>query len=118
MRPAMRTVLKTNHSGAAEHTTPFPLRRILARLPRLAALLAAAIVIAGAARATADEAQWIWSPAFEKDQAPVGVCFFRKTFEIGIPEKGEIQIACDDEYDLFVNGREIGNGKKWKVMDV
>ena len=28
----------------------------------------------------AKEAEWIWSPAYEKELAPPGVCYFRKTF--------------------------------------
>jgi len=89
-------------------------RRLLCCLSMFAALA----VATGAARARAEEAQWIWSPAFEKGQAPIGTCYFRKTFELGAPEQGEIQIACDDDYELFVNGRQLGTGKKWKVIDV
>lgn len=66
----------------------------------------------------AKEAQWIWSPAYEKVLAPPGTCFFRKTFNLGAPEYGVIQIACDDRYELYVNGRQIGSGENWKVLDV
>jgi putative heme-binding domain-containing protein len=64
------------------------------------------------------EAEWIWSPAYEKEQAPAGACFFRKTFTLGKPEHGVIKIACDDGYELYVNGRHIGTGQNWKVLDV
>src|SRR3981081_4257295 len=37
---------------------------------------------------------------------------------MGKPERGEIQIACDDEYELYVNGRNVGTGNKWKALDV
>jgi putative heme-binding domain-containing protein len=67
--------------------------------------------------ANAKEAQWIWSPAYEKELAPEGECYFRKTFELGKPESGKIQIACDDKYELFVNGRQVGTGSNWKVLD-
>ena len=67
---------------------------------------------------TAAEPQWIWSPAYEKEQAPAGECYFRKSFHLGSPEHGEIQIGCDDRYELYVNGRLVGSGKNWKVLDV
>ncbi|MEX0679394.1 MAG: HEAT repeat domain-containing protein [Pirellulales bacterium] len=66
----------------------------------------------------AKEAEWIWSPAYEKETAQKGDCFFRKTFNLGVPEHGEVQIACDDSYELYVNGRHLGGGSNWKVLDV
>jgi putative heme-binding domain-containing protein len=83
----------------------------------LAAIALAAPTAAGQL-AHAEEAQWIWSPAYEKELAPQGDCFFRKTFTLGTPESGEIQIGCDDRYTLYVNGRQVGSGTNWKVLDV
>jgi hypothetical protein len=71
-----------------------------------------------AARAAAKEAEWIWSPAYEKELAPAGTCYFRKSFHLGAPESGQVQIACDDSYELFVNGRQDGSGNNWKLLDV
>ncbi len=68
--------------------------------------------------ATAKEAQWIWSPAYEKELAPAGTCYFRKTFNLAAAEHGTVQIGCDDSYDLYVNGRHVGAGQNWKVLDV
>jgi putative heme-binding domain-containing protein len=70
------------------------------------------------APARAKEAEWIWSPAYEKELAPQGDCFFRKTFNLGVPEHGVIQIAADDSYELYVNGRHVGRGTNWKALDV
>ena len=69
---------------------------------------------AGAAQ---QEMQWIWSPAqpLEKN-VPPGVCYFRKSFTIGQPESGEVQISCDNAYELFVNGRPVADGNNWRVM--
>ncbi len=55
--------------------------------------------------------QWIWSPAqpLEKN-VPPGDCYFRKSFSLGQPESGEVQIACDNAYELFVNGRPVAEG--------
>ncbi|MGC4004952.1 MAG: heme-binding protein [Pirellulales bacterium] len=64
----------------------------------------------------ADTPQWIWSPAQERD-VPVGDCWFRKSFDVALPESGEIQITADDAYEVFVNGRAVGNGAKWQQLD-
>jgi hypothetical protein len=79
------------------------------------------VIVAGALAPTsgrAAEAEWIWSPAYDKEMAPPGECYFRKTFSLSTPEHGEIQIAADDAYELYVNGRLIGSGKNWKILDV
>ena len=86
-------------------------RIVLAGLLTLSAWCAA-----GSLRA--EEAQWIRSPAYEKEMAPAGECYFRKTFVLGWPESGEIQIGCDYRYGLYVNGRHIGSGSNWKLLDV
>ncbi len=49
---------------------------------------------------------------------PEGDCYFRKTFTLGTPEQGEIQIGADDGYELYVNGQKVGTGNNWKVLDV
>ncbi len=63
-------------------------------------------------------ANWIWSPAFPKDEVPVGSCYFRKTFQINIAEIAQVHITCDNQYELYVNGRLAGRGNDWRKMDV
>ena len=63
-------------------------------------------------------ASWIWSPAYEKDNVPVGNCFFRKTFTLGPAEFGQVHVACDNPYEVYVNGRLAGSGADWRKMDV
>jgi putative membrane-bound dehydrogenase-like protein len=63
-------------------------------------------------------ANWIWSPAYPKDEVPVGDCYFRKTFQIGVAEIAQVHIACDNQYELYVNGRLAGRGSDWRKMDV
>jgi putative heme-binding domain-containing protein len=59
----------------------------------------------------AQEAQWIWSPEHAADDVPVGVaCHFRKVFPLRAPEAGQIAIAADDAYDLYVNSRRVASG--------
>lgn len=60
----------------------------------------------------AAQPQWIWSPDHRKGIAPQGaVCHFRKTFSVRNPEAARIAIAADDAFELFVNGRRVGNGE-------
>ena len=63
-------------------------------------------------------ANWIWSPAYKKDEVPVGECYFRKTFEVNQADFGQVHVACDNQYELYVNGRLIGKGGDWRKMDV
>jgi hypothetical protein len=64
-------------------------------------------------------ANWIWSPAYEKDAVPVGDCYFRKTITLaGAVDFAQVHIACDNQYELFVNGKSVGTGADWRKMDV
>ncbi len=63
-------------------------------------------------------ANWIWSPAYKKDEVPVGDCYFRKTFELNAADFGQVHVACDNQYELYVNGRLVGKGGDWRKMDV
>ena len=75
--------------------------------------------VTGGGVAWGQEAEWIWSPSAEHQKVPVGVCYFRQTIVLAnVPEEGQIQITCDNEYELFINGRRIGGGTNWKQLDV
>jgi putative heme-binding domain-containing protein len=63
-------------------------------------------------------ANWIWSPAHPKDDVPVGDCYFRKTFPAQNVELAQVHVACDNEYELYVNGRLAGSGNDWRKLDV
>jgi hypothetical protein len=63
-------------------------------------------------------ANWIWSPAYAKDEVPVGDCYFRKTFSLKHAEFGQVHVACDNQYELYVNGRLAGQGNDWRKMNV
>lgn len=62
------------------------------------------------------DAEWIWSPAHEKNAAPEGDCYFRKSFEVGAVVLAEVQIAADNEYELFINGQRASRGNDWRQM--
>jgi putative membrane-bound dehydrogenase-like protein len=65
----------------------------------------------------AQEAQWIWTPAHQKDNVPPVACYFRKTFMLaGAPENAQIMIAADDTYDVYVNSRQVGTGESTRRL--
>lgn len=61
--------------------------------------------------------EWIWS-APDRSGKAAAVVYFRRTFELGDPEVGRVEITADDAYELFVNGRRVGGGDRWRVLDV
>jgi putative membrane-bound dehydrogenase-like protein len=63
-------------------------------------------------------ANWIWSPAHDKDAVPSGQVFFRKTLTLGQVEFGQVHISADNQYELFVNGQSVATGNDWRKMDV
>lgn len=63
------------------------------------------------------EAQWIWSPQHVRDKVPEGACYFRKSFSGQFPERAQISIAADDQYELYVNGHRIGSGRSSSQFD-
>ena len=90
---------------------------------RLALLLFSAILLGTihgplAARvASAQEAQWIWSPE-QTGNIPAGTCYFRKTFTMTNPGSRRNPDHLRRRYELFVNGQHVGKGENWKVLDV
>lgn len=69
--------------------------------------------------ASADEAQWIWANGTAaSDPIPVGQhCFFRKPINLRVAAKVQIEVAADDEYQLFVNGHLVGSGNTSRRVD-
>jgi len=63
-------------------------------------------------------ANWIWSPSQEKDEVPVGDCYFRKTFSVNKIELAQVHVVCDNQYELYINGKLAGRGADWRKMDV
>ncbi len=85
-----------------------------------------ALVLAGCYIAVADlcalttaaeEAQWIWSPEHTKTEVPEVSCYFRKVFTAQNPIRVQATIAADDEYELYVNGKRIGEGQSSRELD-
>ena len=82
-------------------------------------LALAAICFFGALANTgaAKEAQWIWTPEHPRGAAPAGDCFFRKTIQVPAVEQASITITSDDRYELWINGRRVGNGQSIRQME-
>ena len=55
-------------------------------------------------------ANWIWSAERTAGNSPAGICYFRKTFIIPEKSQGSIDLACDDQYTLYVNGIKVAIG--------
>ena len=70
-------------------------------------------VLALALPSDAGSPQWIWHA--EETPPPAGaVRYFRKTFDVGRADRGTIEIAADDAFELFLNGDPVGAGDDWK----
>ena len=100
-----------------------PFQSFAKRVLHIAALLTACNCTSAASaqntiriKVDAGEPQWIWSADQPKDQVPAGVWYFRKVFDLANAEQSQVQITCDDHYDLFVNGRLVGSGSEWKKL--
>src|SRR5258706_10959163 len=66
-----------------------------------------------------DGAIWIWFPEGDPAaSAPVGARYFRRDFELPadqVVRAATIAMTADNEFRLFVNGREAGKGDDWRT---
>jgi alpha-L-rhamnosidase len=73
----------------------------------------------GEATNSLDGAKWIWFPEGNPAvSAPLGTRYFRRVFELPANQAvrvATITLTADNEFQLFVNGREAGNSDNWKV---
>ncbi len=68
----------------------------------------------GRVAADASQAQWIWGSANAEKEAEAGRCDFRKSFTLNEGHTGRLEIVCDNQYVVRLNGRLIGLGNEWK----
>ncbi len=82
------------------------------RLPVLAVIVLLSLV-GQPRKATSAEAQWIWATGSSLSKPiPAGeTCYFRKSINLRTPGEGLIEIAADDQYELYLNEELIGRGK-------
>ncbi len=74
------------------------------------------ILVGDALAQSPSQPQWIWSPDHTQGAVPQGSCHFRKTVYLPTPGTGSIEIAADDVYEVFVNGKSAGEGNSSKQM--
>ncbi|MFK8114968.1 MAG: HEAT repeat domain-containing protein [Rubripirellula sp.] len=69
-------------------------------------------------KTSADEAQWIWASGSSlQEPVPTGqTCLFRKQINLRVQAEGRIEISADDQYELYVNGKRVGNGRSSRDM--
>ena len=63
---------------------------------------------------------WIWYPnewaGVEATGKLAGLKYFLKTIAVADPvEHAEITVACDQRYELYLNGRKLGEGRDWRT---
>jgi putative membrane-bound dehydrogenase-like protein len=61
-------------------------------------------------------ANWIWAPIQKNTTEAADICYFRKTFVLREDRAGWIDLACDGEYLLHVNGIKIASGSGYAQM--
>ena len=55
--------------------------------------------------------QWIWSPNHNAGHVPQASCHFRRTIRLdGGVRSAQLAIAADDRFELFLNGKRVGEG--------
>ena len=62
-------------------------------------------------------ANWIWSAERTGGKTPAGICYFRKTFVLSEKSQGWIDVACDNQYSLYVNGIKVATGSGPERLD-
>ena len=57
---------------------------------------------------------WIWDQKNAATSAPLETIYLRKTFTLeSVPKTAPTLATCDNEFELFVNGRRAGSSKNW-----
>jgi len=81
-------------------------------------LISASAAILCMPESRGEEAEWIWANGSEAESIPLGeTVFFRKLINLKVAAEGKIELAADDSYDLYVNGKRVGSGKSLKSLD-
>jgi hypothetical protein len=68
---------------------------------------------AGTSRLAHKKARWIWSIANANQSAPPGTIYLRKEISLDTVVSGEAIVTCDNEFVLYVNGKEVARSQVW-----
>ncbi len=74
------------------------------------------VLFGGPRIVSGQEAEWIWAPPAADSSDSRDVVYFRKSFQMGVPEEGRIEITADEEFELYVNGELLGQGNNWRKL--
>ncbi|MCH2113809.1 MAG: HEAT repeat domain-containing protein [Pirellulales bacterium] len=118
---ASRTLLSDIDGGTelatsgykGERAVFFRLLELMARLPDAAKEIEQSLISLSGYRPPRVhlDPRCIWSTAGEDSGRDA---WFAKTFDIdGIPGRGELVLACDNELSAYVNGNRVGGSKVW-----
>jgi len=70
----------------------------------------------------AGKPHWIWTESNAASKAPAQTVYFRKSIQLPAQAtEARVVVTCDNEFKLFVNGREAASGKEWtkpRVADI
>ena len=81
------------------------------------ALVTASAFLHGSAAAEENTSQWIWTG--EKGLQNAGERCFRRVFVLGrFPQKATLTITCDNQYEVYINGKLAGAGNEWQVPGI
>lgn len=80
------------------------------------ALAVVGVASSGSLALPSHDARWIWGAWVDAVDRPAGeVCYFQRSIELDASvRKAVIQIACDNHFDLWVNGMAAGRGDAWE----
>jgi alpha-L-rhamnosidase len=73
----------------------------------------------GAGNTLLDRAQWVWFPEGDPASgAAAGACYFRRAFTLPADPKitkATIQMTADNAFELYLNGKKVGQGDDWNM---
>ncbi len=65
---------------------------------------------------SAQSANWVWAEQHQPDNVPQVSTYFRKSFQLKRPIIGELVIAADDEFQVYINDQLVGFGNGYDQL--
>lgn len=60
-----------------------------------------------------DIPKWIWNPVHKPGAVPPGACHFRGVMFLEKAVTSDLDVAADDAFEAYVNGKRLGRGAGW-----
>jgi putative heme-binding domain-containing protein len=74
-------------------------------------------LLGSASTALAQQPQWIWHQEHAAGNVPQTTCHFRRTFSAAGVKTAKLTITADDSYEVFINGKRVGQSKTAAKLD-